>query len=106
VKGDARDAESRVTCPSCGEIYLTAETLREIERIRTHWRALTVEKKVRVAKFGRAASSAARADCLRERRRRAAESCTPPARDATRVPRGDGRVATGLAGTDGRGLRT
>ena len=44
-----------VSCPSCGESYLTAETLKEIERIRLHWRQLTVQKKVRVAKFGGAA---------------------------------------------------
>jgi len=44
-----------VTCPSCGESYLTAETLEEIERIRLHWRQLTVKKKVPVAKFGGAA---------------------------------------------------
>lgn len=44
-----------VTCPSCGESYLTAETLKEIERIRTHWRELTVEKRIPVAKFGGAA---------------------------------------------------
>jgi len=41
-----------VTCASCGESYLTAETLKEIERIRLHWRQLTVEKKVPVAQFG------------------------------------------------------
>jgi len=44
-----------VTCPSCGESYLTAETLKEIERIRLHWRQLTSERTVRVAKFGHAA---------------------------------------------------
>ena len=44
-----------VTCPSCGESYLTAETLKEIERIRMHWRQLTVEKKIPLAKFGGAA---------------------------------------------------
>ena len=41
-----------VNCPACGESYLTAETLKEIERIRLHWRQLTVEKKVPVAQFG------------------------------------------------------
>ncbi len=41
-----------VSCPSCGESYLTAQTLQEIARIRMHWRELTVEKKVPVAKFG------------------------------------------------------
>ena len=44
-----------VSCPSCGESYLTAATLKEIERIRTHWQQLSVDKKVRVARFGRAA---------------------------------------------------
>jgi YgiT-type zinc finger domain-containing protein len=44
-----------ITCPSCGESYLTADTLKEIERIRANWRKLTVEKKVRMARFGRAA---------------------------------------------------
>ncbi len=44
-----------VTCPSCSESYLTADTLKEIERIRMHWRQLTVEKKVPLAKFGGAA---------------------------------------------------
>ena len=41
-----------VDCQSCGESYLTAETLKEVERLRKHWRQLTVEKKVLVAKFG------------------------------------------------------
>lgn len=44
-----------VTCPSCGESYLTADTLKEIERIRLHWRQLTVAKRFPLAKFGGAA---------------------------------------------------
>jgi YgiT-type zinc finger domain-containing protein len=44
-----------VTCPACGESYFTAETLQEIERIRLHWRQLTVKKKIPVARFGGAA---------------------------------------------------
>ena len=44
-----------VNCPSCGESYMTAETLKEIERIRMHWRELSVDKKVPVARFGGAA---------------------------------------------------
>ncbi len=44
-----------IGCAQCGESYLTAETLREIERIRLHWRQLTVERKVPVAKFSGAA---------------------------------------------------
>lgn len=44
-----------VSYSSCGESYLTAETLKEIERIRLHWRQLTVEKKVPLARFEGAA---------------------------------------------------
>ncbi len=44
-----------VHCPSCGESYLTAATLKEIERIRMHWRQLSVDKRVPVAKFDGAA---------------------------------------------------
>jgi YgiT-type zinc finger domain-containing protein len=44
-----------VVCSSCGESYLTAETLKEIERIRTHWRELSVEKPMPVARFEGAA---------------------------------------------------
>ena len=44
-----------VSCPNCGEDYLTATTLREIERIRQHRRQLAKERVVAVAKFGGAA---------------------------------------------------
>jgi YgiT-type zinc finger domain-containing protein len=44
-----------VTCPSCSQSYMTAQTLLEIERIRLHWRELAVGKKVPVARFERAA---------------------------------------------------
>jgi YgiT-type zinc finger domain-containing protein len=44
-----------VRCPSCRESYLTADTLKEIERIRKHWRKMTVAKRVPVAKFKGAA---------------------------------------------------
>jgi YgiT-type zinc finger domain-containing protein len=44
-----------VRCPHCGESYLTAGTLKEIERIRKRWRKLAVEKRVPVAKFKGAA---------------------------------------------------
>lgn len=44
-----------ITCPSCGESYLTAETLQEIERIRMHWRQLAVPKRIPLARFGGAA---------------------------------------------------
>lgn len=41
-----------VSCPSCGESYLTAETLREIERIKLHRHQLAVEQPVPVAQYG------------------------------------------------------
>jgi len=44
-----------VRCPHCGESYFTAETLKEIERIRKHWRKVTVAKSMPVAKFKGAA---------------------------------------------------
>jgi len=40
-----------VSCPHCGESYLTANTLREIERIKLHRRYLAVERHVEVATF-------------------------------------------------------
>ncbi|MBU4320382.1 MAG: type II toxin-antitoxin system MqsA family antitoxin [Thermodesulfovibrionales bacterium] len=40
-----------VTCPHCGESYLEAETLHEIERIKLHKRNLTVKRSVPVAVF-------------------------------------------------------
>lgn len=44
-----------IGCPHCGESYLAAETLKEIERIRLHWRQITTDKKVPVARFRGAA---------------------------------------------------
>jgi hypothetical protein len=44
-----------VRCPNCGESYFTAGTLKEIERIRKHWRKLSVAKQMAVAKFKGAA---------------------------------------------------
>ena len=44
-----------VSCPHCGESYLTASTLREIERIKLHRRQLTENRLVPVARFGGAA---------------------------------------------------
>ena len=40
-----------VSCPHCGESYLTAETLYEIERIKLHRQAFAVERSVPVAEF-------------------------------------------------------
>lgn len=40
-----------VSCPHCGESYLTAETLHEVERIKLHRRSLAIERPVAVAEF-------------------------------------------------------
>lgn len=40
-----------VSCPQCGESYLTAETLHEIERLKLHRRSLAVERPVKVVSF-------------------------------------------------------
>ncbi|MBK8046510.1 MAG: type II toxin-antitoxin system MqsA family antitoxin [Anaerolineales bacterium] len=40
-----------VRCPHCGESYLTAETLHEIERIKLHRRAMVQERCIAVAAF-------------------------------------------------------
>ncbi len=40
-----------VSCPHCGESYLTANTLHEIERIKLHRRTSVVERPVEVATF-------------------------------------------------------
>ena len=40
-----------VSCPHCGESYLTAGTLHEIERIKVHRRALAEERCIAVAAF-------------------------------------------------------
>lgn len=41
-----------ITCPQCGESYMTAETLREIERIKQHRTSLTKTRSIPVAVFG------------------------------------------------------
>ena len=40
-----------VSCPHCGESYLAAETLYEIERIKLHRQNFAVKRLVAVAKF-------------------------------------------------------
>jgi len=40
-----------VVCPHCGESYLTAETLHEIERIKLLRRSLAKQRSVAVASF-------------------------------------------------------
>lgn len=40
-----------VGCPHCGESYLTAETLQEIERIKLHRKNLAVKRSVEVVSY-------------------------------------------------------
>jgi len=40
-----------ISCPHCSESYLTAETLHEIERIKSHRAELAVQRSVEVANF-------------------------------------------------------
>lgn len=40
-----------ISCPHCGESYLTAETLHEIERIKLHKQQLAEQRAVPVAVF-------------------------------------------------------
>lgn len=48
-----------VGCPSCGESYMTAETLHDIERLRLHRHSLSEEKQVEVVSFSATPSEAA-----------------------------------------------
>ena len=41
-----------VNCPHCGESYLEAATLLEIERIKLHRKSFAQERQVPVANFG------------------------------------------------------
>ena len=41
-----------VSCPHCGESYLTAETLHEVERIKLHRQSFAEQRPVAVAAFG------------------------------------------------------
>lgn len=49
------------SCPHCGESYFTAETMHELERIKTLRKALAVNRRVAVAQFQQ--RSAQRANC-------------------------------------------
>lgn len=40
-----------ISCPHCGESYLTAETLHEIERIKLHRQHIAAKRPVAVAHF-------------------------------------------------------
>lgn len=41
-----------MTCPHCGESYLEAETLHEIERIKLHRKSFAEKRQVSVAHLG------------------------------------------------------
>lgn len=43
-----------IDCPSCGESYLTAETIHELERIKLHRRSFAVQRPIQVAAFSAA----------------------------------------------------
>lgn len=40
-----------VSCPHCGDSYLTAETLQEIERIKLHRKSFAEKRRIAVATF-------------------------------------------------------
>ena len=40
-----------VSCPKCGESYMTAETMHEIERIKLHRKNFAIERSVSVAEY-------------------------------------------------------
>jgi len=40
-----------ISCPHCGESYLTADTARELDRIRRHRRELAVSRPVPVVEY-------------------------------------------------------
>jgi hypothetical protein len=41
-----------IACPNCGEIYLTAATLHELERIKRDRKERAARRSVAVASFG------------------------------------------------------
>ena len=49
-------------CPSCGETYMTADTLHEIERLKLHRRSLAETQPVEVVEFSGKAPLKARPD--------------------------------------------
>jgi YgiT-type zinc finger domain-containing protein len=40
-----------IACPACGEHYMTAETLHEIERIKMHRHSFAIKRPVEVTVF-------------------------------------------------------
>lgn len=44
-----------ISCPSCGESYMTAQTLRELERIKRERKTVATTRPVAVAAFAEVA---------------------------------------------------
>lgn len=42
-----------ISCPKCGESYLTADTMHEIERLKLHRHTIAEGRRVEVVKFAR-----------------------------------------------------
>ena len=40
-----------VSCPNCGESYMTAETLHEVERLKAYQKSLAKERRARTLKY-------------------------------------------------------
>ena len=40
-----------ISCTSCGESYMTAETMHEIERIKLHRKNFAIERPIAVAEY-------------------------------------------------------
>lgn len=49
-----------LVCPDCGESYLTADTLHQLEQIKRHRRKVSAPKRVAVANFSRSRKSGRR----------------------------------------------
>ena len=47
-----------ISCPHCGENYLTADTMHELERIKLHRKSFASERPVRVAEYALAENRA------------------------------------------------
>ena len=47
-----------ISCPHCGESYLTADTMHELERIKLHRKSFASERPVRVAEYALAENRA------------------------------------------------
>ena len=54
AKGDDRfliEDVPVVSCSNCGESYLTADTLHELERLKLHRKSLAVERSIEIVQY-------------------------------------------------------